>query len=245
MAKVELNKHAPEFTSLDLNGTSVSLSNFTDRKNVLLVLNRSFSWPFSRRHLAQLCQDYQDFVQLNTEIIVVGSEEAEHFQKYWQKEHLPFIGLPDPDHVIQKLYGQEVKPFKLGRMPAQVLINKSGMILYAHYGDSMADIPSNVEIMNLIKWIIFTRSPALRTKKSICNLFALSGTCKKNSHDSPATKNAWTPCPGRRPDRFFCRPGSRGRRCLLRVWKFFRQGQSEEFFDNRSCRHGRLRSPAS
>jgi peroxiredoxin len=43
MAKVELNKHAPEFTSLDFNGNSVSLSNFTDRMNVLLVLNRSFS----------------------------------------------------------------------------------------------------------------------------------------------------------------------------------------------------------
>lgn len=43
MAKVELNKHAPEFTSLDLNGNSVSLSDFTHRKNVLLVLNRSFS----------------------------------------------------------------------------------------------------------------------------------------------------------------------------------------------------------
>ena len=43
MAKVKLNKYAPEFTSLDFNGNSVSLSNFTDRMNVLLVLNRSFS----------------------------------------------------------------------------------------------------------------------------------------------------------------------------------------------------------
>lgn len=43
MARVELNEHAPEFTSLDFNGKSVSLSDFTDRMNVLLVLNRSFS----------------------------------------------------------------------------------------------------------------------------------------------------------------------------------------------------------
>jgi len=43
MAKVELNKHAPEFTSLDFNRNSVSLSDFTNRINVLLVLNRSFS----------------------------------------------------------------------------------------------------------------------------------------------------------------------------------------------------------
>jgi len=43
MARVELNTHAPEFTSSDLNGKSVSLADFTGRMNVLLVLNRSFS----------------------------------------------------------------------------------------------------------------------------------------------------------------------------------------------------------
>lgn len=98
-----------------------------------------------------MCQEYQDFIKLDTEIIVVGSEKAETFQQYWQKENLPFIGLPDPEHVIQKLYGQEVKALKLGRMPAQVLVEQSGMIGYAHYGDSMMDIPANKEIMNLIK----------------------------------------------------------------------------------------------
>ncbi len=43
MTKVEINKQAPEFTALDFTGNSVSLSNFTDRVNVLLIFNRSFS----------------------------------------------------------------------------------------------------------------------------------------------------------------------------------------------------------
>ena len=100
--------------------------------------------------MAQLRQDYQRLVKLNTEIIVVGPENAESFQKFWQKEELPFIGLPDPEHKILKLYGQEVKLFKLGRMPAQMLIDKSGMLRYVHYGHSMSDIPSNKEIMKQI-----------------------------------------------------------------------------------------------
>lgn len=95
--------------------------------------------------------DYQQFVQLNTEILVVGSEKAESFKNYWQKEELPFIGLPDPKHKIQKLYGQEVKPFRLGRLPAQMLVDTSGMLRYVHYGKSMADIPSNEEILALIR----------------------------------------------------------------------------------------------
>ena len=49
-----------------------------------------------------------------------------------------------------KLYGQEVNLFKLGRMPAQVLIDKEGMARYVHYGHSMSDIPSNEEILALI-----------------------------------------------------------------------------------------------
>lgn len=96
-------------------------------------------------------QDYEDFAKLNTEIIVVGSEKAAHFQKYWDEENFQFIGLPDPKHIIQKLYGQEVVPLKLGRMPAQVLVDKHGIVRYVHYGNSMADIPSNNDMMKLIE----------------------------------------------------------------------------------------------
>lgn len=103
--------------------------------------------------MAQLRQDYKHFVKLNTEIMVVGPENAKSFQKYWMKEALPYIGLPDPEHRILKLYGQEASLFKLGRLPAQMIIDKSSTLRYVHYGHSMADIPSNKEIMNLVKAI--------------------------------------------------------------------------------------------
>jgi len=98
-----------------------------------------------------LRQDHQDFVTLNTETIIVGSEKLEQFQAYWERKNFPFIGIPDPKHRIQKLYGQEVKPLSLGRLPAQMLIDTSGMLRYVHYGNSMRDIPPNKEIMDLIK----------------------------------------------------------------------------------------------
>jgi peroxiredoxin len=99
--------------------------------------------------MAQLRQDYQQFVSRNVEIVVVGPEDARGFAAYWQKESLPFIGLPDPTASVLKLYGQEVNLFKLGRMPAQVLIDKSGMARFVHYGHSMSDIPENREILAL------------------------------------------------------------------------------------------------
>ena len=101
--------------------------------------------------MAQLRQDYKKFVKLDTEILVAGPENAEAFKDYWAKEKLPFIGLPDPEHKVLKLYGQEVKIFKLGRMPAQVMIDKSGKVRFVHYGHSMSDIPENKELLDLIE----------------------------------------------------------------------------------------------
>jgi peroxiredoxin len=101
--------------------------------------------------MAQLRQDYEKFTALGTEIIVIGPEGADAFQNYWQREGLPFLGLPDPDHSVLKLYGQEVNLFKLGRMPAQAIVDKQGQVRFIHYGHSMSDIPPNDEVLSLLE----------------------------------------------------------------------------------------------
>ena len=99
--------------------------------------------------MAQLRQDFAQFVARDIEVVVVGPENARAFSEYWRKESLPFVGLPDPKASVLKLYGQEVNLFKLGRMPAQVLIDKAGVARFVHYGHSMSDIPKNEEILAL------------------------------------------------------------------------------------------------
>ncbi len=99
--------------------------------------------------MAQLRHDYSEFVARDVEVVVAGPEDAAAFAGYFEKESLPFVGLPDPKHSVLKLYGQEVKLFKLGRMPAQVLIDKAGIARYAHYGHDMQDIPENAELLAL------------------------------------------------------------------------------------------------
>ena len=100
--------------------------------------------------MAQLRQDYQEFIKRETRVVVVGPEDAKAFSAYWSKNELPFIGLPDPKASVLKLYGQEVNLFKLGRMPAQVIVDKVGIARYAHYGHDMTDIPSNAELLELL-----------------------------------------------------------------------------------------------
>ena len=100
--------------------------------------------------MAQLRQDYQDFVKRQAQVIVVGPEDAKAFAAYWQQHDLPFVGLPDPKASVLKLYGQEVNLFKLGRMPAQVIVDKAGVARFVHYGHSMSDIPPNEEVLALL-----------------------------------------------------------------------------------------------
>ena len=84
-------------------------------------------------------------------MVVVGPEGKKQFNEYWEENDLPFIGLPNPDHSVLKRFGQEIKLFKLGRMPAQVLVDKQGMVRFAHYGNSMSDIPSNQELLEQVE----------------------------------------------------------------------------------------------
>lgn len=100
--------------------------------------------------MAQLRQDYQKFVERKAQVIVVGPEDSKGFEAYWRQHDLPFIGLPDPKASVLKLYGQEVNLFKLGRMPAQVIVDQAGVARFVHYGHSMSDIPENAEILGLL-----------------------------------------------------------------------------------------------
>ena len=82
--------------------------------------------------------------------MAVGPETPEAFRSYWEREGLSFVGLADPTHSVLKRYGQEVNLFRLGRMPAQVLIDRNGVVRYVHYGHSMMDIPTNEHVFGLI-----------------------------------------------------------------------------------------------
>jgi len=100
--------------------------------------------------MMQLHQDYDKFAEKDTIIVAIGPDKADKFKDYWEENNLDFYGIPDENGSVLKLYGQEVKIFKLGRMPAQMLVDKHGILKYVHYGHSMKDIPENSELLELI-----------------------------------------------------------------------------------------------
>lgn len=100
--------------------------------------------------MMQLRQNHEKFEEKNTEIVVIGPENSKAFRKYWDENDLKFYGIPDEKLSVLKLYGQKVNLFKLGRMPAQMLVDRDGILRYVHYGHSMSDIPETSEMLELI-----------------------------------------------------------------------------------------------
>jgi peroxiredoxin len=108
--------------------------------------------------LAQLCQDYDEFVARDAEVLVVGPDGPRAFQRTWEKEAFPFPGLADPQHQVADAYSQQVNLLKLGRMPALIVVDKNGQIRFEHYGESMSDIPLNRNVLELLDEL--NREPA-------------------------------------------------------------------------------------
>jgi len=100
--------------------------------------------------LARLRDEHEKFANRNAVILAVGPNASAAFEQYWQNEKIPFIGLPDPNHSVARIYKQEVNLFNWGRMPLNCVVDSRGYIRYAHYGNSMSDIPSNKELLQVI-----------------------------------------------------------------------------------------------
>jgi len=100
--------------------------------------------------MAQLRQDYPEFVKRKAEIVVVGPDGPNAFKRFWQNESIPFIGLADIGNKVADQFNQEVNWLKLGRMPAMFVIDRQGIIRYLHHGDSMSDIPKTEIILQVL-----------------------------------------------------------------------------------------------
>ncbi len=104
--------------------------------------------------MAQLRQDYQMFLDRNAEIIAVGPEGPEEFTKWWREHQMPFIGIPDPKHDIARLYNQQFKLLRGGRLPAMAVIDTKGDIRLMHYADLPSDIPTDEDVISLLDKLI-------------------------------------------------------------------------------------------
>lgn len=100
--------------------------------------------------MARFRDSYNGFIERNAELLAIGPDGLEQFQRYWKREQLPFTGLPDIENQVARRYKQEVNLFKFGRMPLNCIIDIEGRIRYIHYSATRTDYPDTEIFFNVI-----------------------------------------------------------------------------------------------
>ena len=121
-------------------------------QNVVLVLFRSKNWPYAKAHAQKLSKDPEKFREFNAPLLTIlpdDLESAKMFEENFARNAFPIFY--DNTKKVNKMLKQEVKPLKLGRMPALLILDKEGIIRYAYYSDSMSDIPENEVLFEVLK----------------------------------------------------------------------------------------------
>ena len=123
---------APDFSLLDQDGNTVSLSDFSGKKIVLYFYSRD-NTPGCTRQACAFAANFEQFKSRNVVVIGVSKDSVASHLKFAQKYELPFVLLADPElQALQaydvwkekKLYGK----VSMGVVRSTYIINEQGII---------------------------------------------------------------------------------------------------------------------
>ena len=129
---LEVGMKAPDFTLLDKEGNTVSLSDFRGRRVVVYFYPKD-NTPGCTRQACAFGAHYGEFARRGITVIGISRDSVASHEKFASKYNLPFILLSDPDRVAIEAYGvwQEKKmagKVSMGVVRTTFLVNEEGNI---------------------------------------------------------------------------------------------------------------------
>ena len=129
---LEIGMKAPDFTLLDKDEKSVSLSDFLGKKVVLYFYPKD-NTPGCTRQACAFAGAYSEFQKRGVEVIGVSKDSVASHVKFAEKHQLPFVLLADPERIAIEAYGvwQEKKmcgKVSMGVVRTTFLIDEEGRI---------------------------------------------------------------------------------------------------------------------
>ena len=121
---------APDFTLLSSIGEKITLSEFFEKKNLVIFFYPMDESPVCSREAEAFRDKYESFKELKAEVIGISSQTVDSHKSFGKRHRLPFILLSDPDNKVRKQYGIGST---LGVVPgrATFVIDKEGIIKFA------------------------------------------------------------------------------------------------------------------
>ncbi|MCK2028939.1 thioredoxin-dependent thiol peroxidase [Microbacterium galbinum] len=135
--RLEAGTPAPDFTLLDQDGTSVSLSDLRGEKTVLYFYPAAMTPGCT----TQAC-DFRDSISslqgAGYRVIGISRDEPKKLATFRERDALTFTLLSDPDHAVHSAYsawGEKVNYGKVieGVIRSTFVIDEDGVIAHALY----------------------------------------------------------------------------------------------------------------
>lgn len=101
---IEINQPAPQFTLLDENGNSHSLTDYKG-KPVVLYFYPKDDTPGCTTEACEFRDDYDEYERAGVVILGISPDTVRSHKKFKEKYDLPFTILADDQHAVSELYG--------------------------------------------------------------------------------------------------------------------------------------------
>lgn len=104
MSPIAEGQLAPDFTAKANDGSTVALSSFRGKKNVVLYFYTKNLSPGCRAETFAFKDAYQRFVSADAELLGISVEGVDAQIDFASRHGIPFRLLSDQDRVVSKLY---------------------------------------------------------------------------------------------------------------------------------------------
>jgi thioredoxin-dependent peroxiredoxin len=140
--KVVAGSLAPNFTLPSQSGKVVSLRDFLGKKPVILYFYPKDDTPGCTKEACAFRERYEDFRELNAEIIGISSDSVESHRSFAAEHELPFTLLSDEGGKVRKLYGASST---FGLIPGRVtyILDEEGVV--RHIFSSQLGVEKHIE----------------------------------------------------------------------------------------------------
>ncbi|RYE32125.1 MAG: thioredoxin-dependent thiol peroxidase [Sphingobacteriaceae bacterium] len=124
---------APNFTAIEQNGNTVSLTDFLD-KTLILYFYPKDDTPGCTAQACSFRDNYESLLQQGYHVIGISTDDEKSHKKFESKYHLPFPLIADTDKTISESYGVWVEKNMYGKVymgtaRTTFLIDKNSIIL--------------------------------------------------------------------------------------------------------------------
>ena len=140
--RVAAGSLAPNFTLPSQSGKKVSLREFLGRRPVILFFYPKDDTPGCTKEACAFRERYEDFRELDAEVIGISSDSVESHRSFAAEHGLPFTLLSDEGGKVRRLYGASSA---FGLFPGRVtyVLDEEGVV--RHIFSSQLGVEKHVE----------------------------------------------------------------------------------------------------